>query len=140
MYDYRGERWHTAIGAGRIQFGWDEPYVGGPGKWIRWRFVYTKMNGNPRTLYWKFSYGPEAGIGATPLLFIPLWFPALFAAIPTGLLFTRDALARRRLFMQGRCPSCSFDLAGLPHNSPCPECGKKSLNSLNKPIAESAEK
>lgn len=123
---YRFEHTRWIVVAGRFQIESDLTLFGGPGEWHRWQFDYLKMNSLPRTMYWRFDYSPADGFGSIPRIWIPLWSFVLLAGVPTGVLFTRDALARRRLSMQGKCPSCKFDLTGLPANALCPECGKKS--------------
>lgn len=56
-----------------------------------------------------------------------LW--ALTVCIGVGLVVAGPAAflpllaRRRRRFYAQRCPSCLYDLAGLPAGAPCPECG-----------------
>lgn len=53
----------------------------------------------------------------------PLWFPALFAAIPAGLMWRNEIIARRR--KPGMCKKCGYDISGLVGKDACPECGTK---------------
>jgi len=50
---------------------------------------------------------------------VPLWMPLLVFAIPSAIAWERFARRRRR----GTCAVCGYDLAGLPKDAPCPECG-----------------
>jgi hypothetical protein len=50
----------------------------------------------------------------------PLWSFALVAAALSGLGWCRHQ--RRRSIPVSPCPSCAYDLSGLPAGSPCPEC------------------
>jgi hypothetical protein len=58
----------------------------------------------------------------------PLW-PELLAdaaiySMAWALLLFPFATARRAFRLRrGRCPRCTYDLRGLPPNTPCPECG-----------------
>jgi hypothetical protein len=76
--------------------------------------------GSPRVVLW-IDFGPDT----TGLFFvlIPLWLPLLLTLIPTTIAWRLDARARR-LAILGRCTQCSYDLAGLPADAPCPECGR----------------
>jgi hypothetical protein len=56
---------------------------------------------------------------------IPLWTPLLVLAIPAQWLWLSHQRALKR-DRAGRCPSCAYDLRGLPEGAPCPECGAKS--------------
>ncbi len=53
---------------------------------------------------------------------LPLWFPIVIMLGLTALAWRIDLAARRRARI-GCCPKCSYNLAGLPSASPCPECG-----------------
>jgi hypothetical protein len=48
---------------------------------------------------------------------VPLWPFAVALAVPTTLAWRHRT--RQKL---GSCPSCGYDLSGLPRGSPCPEC------------------
>jgi len=61
--------------------------------------------------------------------FIPtdIYLPALVAnllviGVPIGGLVAFFH-ARRSWLARGKCPSCGYDMAGLPSNAGCPECG-----------------
>jgi hypothetical protein len=56
---------------------------------------------------------------------IPAW---LVAIVPIGFsifAFGHDSLARRRATLN-LCPTCHYNRAGLPPQTPCPECGTPS--------------
>ncbi len=55
----------------------------------------------------------------TTLVFVPLWFPFLLIALPTGFLFWSDRHKRTRV---GHCAKCGYDLTGNTSGK-CPECG-----------------
>jgi hypothetical protein len=66
---------------------------------------------------------------AYPLPLQPVWpgFAVngmLYTAIIVAPLAATSALLRRRSRRRGLCPRCAYNLAGLPPNSPCPECGR----------------
>jgi len=49
---------------------------------------------------------------------LPLWFPLLILAVPTGILFWRD-----RRYPAGHCQKCGYNLTGNVSGR-CPECGE----------------
>ncbi len=53
---------------------------------------------------------------------LPMWVPALAAAMTTAMAWRRDALARRRA-RQNLCSTCNYDRTGLDAAAVCPECG-----------------
>jgi hypothetical protein len=53
---------------------------------------------------------------------VPLWMPLVPTLMATATAWRLDTLARRRARI-GLCPTCNYDLRGLPAASPCPECG-----------------
>ncbi len=59
-------------------------------------------------------------------LVVPLWWGFLVIAVPTAYQWRLVHIARRRS-LRGKCTHCKFDLAGLPLDATCPECGKNSL-------------
>jgi hypothetical protein len=54
---------------------------------------------------------------------IPLWIPTVACVALAVLLAVPDWRNRFRPG-PGQCPKCRYNLAGLPPNSPCPECGR----------------
>ena len=77
--------------------------VGAPNFGINWRF-YREHNGG-------FTH-----------TFIPLWLPALLAAVVAIGAWRLDILARRRARIT-HCPKCGYDRAGIAGEAKCPECG-----------------
>ncbi len=51
----------------------------------------------------------------------PLWL--LFFILTSSSLLIWAIIERRKPVPESLCRSCLYDLAGLPKNSPCPECG-----------------
>jgi hypothetical protein len=64
---------------------------------------------------------------------VPLWRGFLldtgvYGAFAFALSFVPGAVRRRMRAARGLCPSCRYDLSGLPPGSPCPECAAKPPN------------
>jgi hypothetical protein len=77
-------------------------------------------------LNWRFEvdqlpWGPAPGAPRT-FVSIPLWALAAAGTLPTTAAFLLDARDRRRAGLN-HCPRCNYDRAGIPSESPCPECG-----------------
>lgn len=66
---------------------------------------------------------PWTGWPGVWIVVISLWFlAAVFLLSGTALAFSaRRSIRRARI---GLCPTCRYDLRGLPAPAPCPECGK----------------
>lgn len=64
------------------------------------------------------SDGPVS-MSMLEVLSIPMWVPLALVALPTALAWRRHL----RRIPPDHCPRCRYNLAGLPPNSPCPECG-----------------
>ena len=71
--------------------------------WTAGLFAWERING--------------FGIRSDALL-VALWAPALLLTTGGAWLWRRG---RRRT--PGLCPSCGYDVPGLPAGTPCPECG-----------------
>jgi hypothetical protein len=65
---------------------------------------------------------PASGGGRECYAWLPLWIPA-GVVLPITLLAWTSGSRRKRLLRA--CPSCGYDLSGLPPGSPCPECAAK---------------
>ncbi len=80
------------------------------------------------------------GGGATSRVFaLPLWIPAVLAAIP-GCVWAALVFRGRYRVRTGRCHACGHDRAGLPVAAVCPECGQAAAGGTNSgdPTAEHA--
>lgn len=53
------------------------------------------------------------------------WFTLAFDICTIGSLLLWAILERRKAFPVHACKQCGYDLAGIPTESPCPECGQK---------------
>jgi hypothetical protein len=69
---------------------------------LLWRFTTMNLGRGQQWISWHF----------------PLWPIFIITATVAGVATIR----RRRTVRFGRCPSCNYDLSGLPPGSPCPEC------------------
>jgi hypothetical protein len=68
------------------------------------------------------------------LITIPLWLPTLPLLLTTAAAWRLDTRARRRIRAGARpCPSCTYDLTGLPTPAPCPECGATTTDAATSP-------
>jgi len=77
------------------------------------------IQSDSRPLEWWFLYDRD------PIYFAfacPLWAPTLLTSLATAAAWRRDSLPRRCAAV-GLCPTCNYNLAGLPRIAPCPECG-----------------
>jgi len=52
---------------------------------------------------------------------VPLWIPLTLCGVPSAIAWRAHLRRRRR--GPASCPSCGYDLRGLPASAPCPECG-----------------
>jgi hypothetical protein len=89
--------------------------TGSLGRGSPWLFVRSPLDARP---HWRWVLVPDIRTGRTTTVSLPLWI--IFA---TSLSVTIAAHARRKRFRpESECPSCHYDLSGLPPGSPCPEC------------------
>lgn len=78
--------------------------------------VYRDVRRRGGPWEWWYHYDPRTARAAT--LMVPLWWPIVLVAAPTGVAWWRS----RRGAPKG-CPRCGYDLTGLAKGSRCPECG-----------------
>jgi hypothetical protein len=94
----------------------------------RWDAVSAHMvpvrDIDPAKIRWPIMLSPGfAGQAVAGLrafhVWVPLWIPLVLAAAMCVL-----GVRSRRRSRRGTspCPSCGYDLSGLPASSPCPEC------------------
>jgi hypothetical protein len=76
-------------------------------------------------------HGVQVGTGERALFpILPLWpgllLDVLLYSTATYLVcFGAGFVRRYRRRARGHCPSCNYDLSGLPPGSPCPECAAR---------------
>jgi len=95
------------------------------GGWPARSLGFTHWTEPKYRLDWTFSFGTGP---VTARLRIPLWFPTAIALPITAAAWFLDARATRRT-RRGQCPTCAYDLKGLPAGATCPECGCESSKS-----------
>lgn len=110
---------YVAVSIGRVAVGWADPAMGitrgfrlsdGRNKWPS--FDYTRFD-------WRFNaWGDPMQWGVQ----VPGWVPVLAAGFGAAWLWRRDATMTSREQV-GLCAKCGYSMAGLPHGTPCPECG-----------------
>jgi len=82
-------------------------------------WLVSRAEGPP---VWLPSYRRDAAAEGTRFdIWVPLWIPFLFVALPTGVLWYRD---RCRRILPGRCQKCGYNLTGNV-SGVCPECGTR---------------
>lgn len=59
-----------------------------------------------------------------PSITIPFWSIAAVLVVGAGVAWASELRAHRAVRM-GLCPTCRYNLTGLPARTPCPECGKR---------------
>jgi hypothetical protein len=69
---------------------------------------------------WQYEHKQRGTYSHTNLYRFPLWPIAAGGWTLTALVWWMSRGAAR--VKAGACPSCRYDLSGLPPGSPCPEC------------------
>lgn len=108
------------VGAGRIEFLYED--LGGPPptQYDRWRtFGPGCENPGMGRFNWWFDYNAVAPGRSISL---PIWSLSVLAALVAVSGWFLDAKARRRA-RTGACQSCGYSVTGLPTATNCPECG-----------------
>jgi hypothetical protein len=80
---------------------------------------------NWRGLGFDYHYDPH-GAGASTVVYIPLWLPALLLLAPPAV-SVLGYLRRQARRKRGLCERCGYDLRASP--SQCPECGRRQSSS-----------
>ncbi|MEE3002434.1 MAG: hypothetical protein VX908_07070 [Planctomycetota bacterium] len=89
-------------------------------------------HGNPVVSKAGLSPGPTAGYWTSLIFGTALCWLGLFLAVRAIMVFSRAGFLLQRRYtgsmearrsMQGRCPSCGYNLDGLDFAASCPECG-----------------
>jgi hypothetical protein len=93
-----------------------------PELWVKRLGPETILIVSPAYGAWHIRPSIEHGVWGELWVFIPLWLPLAFTAVPTTFAWRTHILRRRRHLHL--CPSCRYDLRGLPPGTPCPECGE----------------
>lgn len=98
-----------------------------PPEWPRGWSAWCTRNGFRPELPWRpyhtaarLRHVPSGIVSSSHGLVVPLW-PFPLAACGLGL-YGHYAVRRARRGRHG-CPTCGYDLSGLPAGAPCPECG-----------------
>lgn len=120
--DYRGPRIETAVSSGQVMVIYrSKPVTTLPNP--AWETGFLRVFIAAREFTWVFVRPGGIVYSKTQRASVPAWYLVLAAAIPTLIAWRLDWSARRRM-LQGSCPHCKFNLAGLRENAVCPECGK----------------
>jgi hypothetical protein len=116
------------------------------------RWAYCTETGWPMRCWWSARFVTGRGHGSVQIqearqVKLPKWLGSLlgvtampigvrpwpfvvnslfFAAIPCVGWLSVVGLRRVRRGRAGRCVGCGYDMAGLPKDNPCPECGRAS--------------
>jgi hypothetical protein len=108
------------IGSGGIGSDWRA----GPDRALHQGAIWTGRVLKSESITWWPSTRAVAGPHPEGGFDVPLWIPLVITAVPTAAVYVRTARRRRRE-SDGACPTCGYDLAGVPISSStlCPECG-----------------
>jgi hypothetical protein len=98
-----------------------------PGESVQGVVAGSVFESRPKLLWrwwdWRLRWGwPFRGSSQQTVSIIefPLWAPALLSSLATTLAWVGQRRGDRSA--RSPCPSCRYDLSGLPPGSPCPEC------------------
>jgi hypothetical protein len=110
--------YYISLHQGAIAIG----YTSLPG--VRFEPGWSVQHGSQRHP-WRYAAWPHLRTqdflfqGRDTSLWLPLWIPALIALALTFAAWRSHGRTNRGASL---CPSCNYDLSGLPPGSPCPEC------------------
>jgi hypothetical protein len=71
---------------------------------------------------WRWLFDWKLTLRGRCYIQVPLWSVAAAVSIISGAAWFGHC---RRVVARCACPSCNYDLSGLPPGSPCPECATK---------------
>jgi hypothetical protein len=94
--------------------------------WYGWSCRLLSRPGQDWSLDWGSSLSFRASSRIAHIIWIPLYAPVPPVLIVSALAWRRHQSARRPHV----CPSCHYDLSGLPPGSPCPECAHTQAEGL----------
>lgn len=86
-----------------------------------WAFMFGE-HGFTLPAWLRLALWPMYTSGPVTVLSLPLWIPLALVVTPTVLALRRGSCRGR-----GACVVCGYDLAGLPPDAACAECGGKGL-------------
>jgi len=114
------------VGGGTIEAGWIDVRFGPDSKLEiarshYWEWGWSLPSSHATRVRWQYGFVYIHNPGYHRFFGMTLLYPTLLTTLAAAL-FWRTDLRKRA----GHCPTCNYNLRGLPATSTCPECGHNS--------------